>query len=188
MGLFELVVILVACFFLVFVLFLLFSPPLAFLTTDPKTPSSVLFTFLVGSRCVHSFMQTNCSGTYIVCAPLGHGWHAALAAFTTTSWLVLPAQCPELSVWRASLRALLTLLGLQYPHCISFPRREQDHLQLEGKWGRSNVTFIAGIQGRQGDPRDGWCYFSMMPLLQSQVTSARRADGLRSMRLWCWEP
>lgn len=113
-----------------FFAFFFFSPLLwhfSQLIHRPRSsPASVLFTFVVGSRCVHSFMQTNCSGTYIVRTSLGHGRRTALAAFTETSWLVLPAQPPRAFCVRGHL-CLLSLLCSGYGTCAVSP------FQGEGK-------------------------------------------------------
>lgn len=113
-----------------FAFFFFFSPLLwhfSQLIHRPRSsPASVLFTFVVGSRCVHSFMQTNCSGTYIVRILLGHGRRTALAAFTETSWLVLPAQPPRAFCVRGHL-CLLSLLCSGYGTCAVSP------FQGEGK-------------------------------------------------------
>lgn len=113
-----------------FAFFFFFSPLLwhfSQLIHRPRSsPASVLFTFVVGSRCVHSFMQTNCSGTYIVRTSLGHGRSTVLAAFTETSWLVLPAQPPRAFCVRGHL-CLLSLLCSGYGTCAVSP------FQGEGK-------------------------------------------------------
>lgn len=128
LGVFGLVVIPVVVG--VFFAFFFFSPLLwhfSQLIHRPRSsPASVLFTFVVGSRCVHSFMQTNCSGTYIVRTSLGHGRRTALAAFTETSWLVLPAQPPRAFCVRGHL-CLLSLLCSGYGTCTVSP------FQGEGK-------------------------------------------------------
>lgn len=128
LGVFGLVVIPVVVG--VFFAFFFFSPLLwhfSQLIHRPRSsPASVLFTFVVGSRCVHSFMQTNCSGTYIVRISLGHGRRTALAAFTETSWLVLPAQPPRAFCVRGHL-CLLSLLCSGYGTCTVSP------FQGEGK-------------------------------------------------------
>lgn len=128
LGVFGLVVIPVVVG--VFFAFFFFSPLLwhfSQLIHRPRSsPASVLFTFVVGSRCVHSFMQTNCSGTYIVRISLGHGRRTALAAFTETSWLVLPAQLPRAFCVRGHL-CLLSLLCSGYGTCAVSP------FQGEGK-------------------------------------------------------
>lgn len=112
-----------------FCLFFFFPPPLAFLTADPQTalfPRLCSFHLRSWLSLRASFMQTNCSGTYIVRTSLGHGRRTALAAFTETSWLVLPAQPPRAFCVRGHL-CLLSLLCSGYGTCTVSP------FQGEGK-------------------------------------------------------
>lgn len=128
LGVFGLVVIPVVVGFF-FAFFFFFPPPLAFLTADPQTalfPRLCSFHLRSWLSLRASFMQTNCSGTYIVRISLGHGRRTALAAFTETSWLVLPAQPPRAFCVRGHL-CLLSLLCSGYGTCTVSP------FQGEGK-------------------------------------------------------
>lgn len=86
---------------------------------------------------------------------------------------------------RTSLLALPPLARVTVPALPLLPQRGA---KLPAAGGRSNVTFIAGLQGRQGDPRGGWCYFSAVSLLQGRVTPAGHGGGPGSMRPRRWGP
>lgn len=118
---------------------------------------SVLFTFTIGSPRVPSFMRTNRSGTSMVCARRGHGWaHGAQLPSQKQLGLGSPHSRPTLDLFfffgaRTSLLALPALARVTVPALPLLPQRGA---KLPAAGGRSNVTFIAGLQGRQRETRE----------------------------------
>ena len=136
LGVFGLVVIpVVVGFFCLF--FFFFPPPLAFLTADPQTAlfprlcSFHLRSWLSLRAFVHADkLFWHVHRAYIAGARPAHSarcLHRNLLACAAC------AAAPSFLCARASLLALLALLGLRYLRRVSFPRRGQDHLQLEGR-------------------------------------------------------
>lgn len=120
-----------------FCLFFFFPPPLAFLTADPQTAlfprlcSFHLRSWLSLRAFVHADkLFWHVHRAYIAGARPAHSarcLHRNLLACAAC------AAAPSFLCARASLLALLALLGLRYLRRVSFPRRGQDHLQLEGR-------------------------------------------------------
>lgn len=135
LGVFGLVVIPVVVGF--FLPFFFFPPPLAFLTADPQTAlfprlcSFHLRSWLSLRAFVHADkLFWHVHRAYIAGA---RPEHSARCLHRNLLACAACAAAPSFLCARASLLALLALLGLRYLRRVSFPRRGQDHLQLEGR-------------------------------------------------------